>query len=100
MLADPRLLSLVVMHVYPTVFIAAGSTRSIIAFGAMLHSWSQAIRDKEFLVEMRLKNHEPQSAAGPATEGSGEAEKKIDGEGANAPAEGPPHNLLAAAGAR
>jgi E3 ubiquitin-protein ligase MARCH6 len=26
---------------------------------ALLSTWSQSIRDKEFLVEMRLRNHEP-----------------------------------------
>lgn len=25
----------------------------------LLASWSQSIRDKEFLVEMRLRNHDP-----------------------------------------
>jgi len=47
------------MHVYPSVFVLAGTARSAIALFKLLSSWSQAVRDKEFLVEMRLKNHEP-----------------------------------------
>ena len=57
------------MHVYPSVFVLAGAVRSAIVFGSSLRAWSQAIRDKEFLVEMRLKNHDPnapQAAEGPA----------------------------------
>ncbi|KAF8872840.1 hypothetical protein CPB84DRAFT_1818035 [Gymnopilus junonius] len=49
----------VFMHVYPTVCICAGAFRSGMATYGMLAAWSQAIRDKEFLVEMRLKNHDP-----------------------------------------
>ncbi|KAF8159833.1 hypothetical protein B0H34DRAFT_704960 [Crassisporium funariophilum] len=68
------------MQVYPTVFIFAGTIRSAVVLFDLLSSWSQAIRDKEFLVEMRLRNHEPEkvdatkSAAGAAAgvkEGAG-----------------------------
>ena len=55
-----------VMHVYPSVFILAGTVRSAITLYGMLSSWSQAIRDKEFLVEMRLKNHDPNAPQEPA----------------------------------
>lgn len=34
----------------------AGLTHTFIVLREMLASWSQAVRDKEFLVEMRLKN--------------------------------------------
>jgi len=37
--------------------------------------WSQAVRDKEFLVEMRLRNLEPEGTEGKAVE------KKKEGEG-------------------
>lgn len=50
----------IVMHVYPGVFVVAGTFRSVITLYTMLSAWSQAIRDKEFLVEMRLRNHEPE----------------------------------------
>lgn len=60
-----------VMHVYPSVFLLAGSVRSAITLYGMLSSWSQAIRDKEFLVEMRLKNHEPESEVVPENGGEG-----------------------------
>ena len=46
------------MHVYPGIFMFFGLARSTIVFYGKLTSWSQAIRDKEFLVEMRLRNHE------------------------------------------
>lgn len=47
------------MHVYPSVFVFASTIRSAIKLCNALAAWSQAIRDKEFLVEMRLRNHEP-----------------------------------------
>ncbi|KAG5654209.1 hypothetical protein H0H81_006242 [Sphagnurus paluster] len=48
------------MHVYPGVFMFVGLIRSTIVMYSLLSSWSQSIRDKEFLVEMRLRNHEPE----------------------------------------
>jgi E3 ubiquitin-protein ligase MARCH6 len=47
------------MHVYPGLFAVVGFGRSIVVGMTLLSSWSQSIRDKEFLVEMRLRNHEP-----------------------------------------
>jgi len=47
------------MHVYPLVFIVASAFRSAVNLYGALSAWSIAIRDKEFLVEMRLRNHEP-----------------------------------------
>jgi len=38
----------------------AATIRSGIVLFDLLSSWSQAIRDKEFLVEMKLRNHEPE----------------------------------------
>ncbi|KAF8074708.1 hypothetical protein FPV67DRAFT_1474663 [Lyophyllum atratum] len=48
------------MHVYPGIFMLSGLVRSAIVLYGLLSSWSQSIRDKEFLVEMRLRNHEPE----------------------------------------
>jgi E3 ubiquitin-protein ligase MARCH6 len=48
-----------VVHVYPGLFAVVGFGRSIMVGLTLLSSWSQSIRDKEFLVEMRLRNHEP-----------------------------------------
>jgi len=48
------------MHVYPTVFVFAATLRSAAVAFDLLSSWSQTIRDKEFLVEMKLRNHEPE----------------------------------------
>ena len=50
----------IVMHVYPTVFVFAATLRSAVVAFDLLSSWSQTIRDKEFLVEMKLRNHEPE----------------------------------------
>lgn len=47
------------MHVYPGIFAVVGFGRSVMVGIDLLQSWSQSIRDKEFLVEMRLRNHEP-----------------------------------------
>ncbi|KAK0203078.1 hypothetical protein DFS33DRAFT_1344825 [Desarmillaria ectypa] len=46
------------IHVYPAIFIVAASSRSALLSMDLLSSWSQSIRDKEFLVEMRLRNHD------------------------------------------
>ncbi|KAK2465700.1 hypothetical protein APHAL10511_002244 [Amanita phalloides] len=48
----------VFMHVYPGIFIFVGWMRSAVVLFDLLSTWSQTIRDKEFLVEMRLMNHE------------------------------------------
>lgn len=47
------------VHVYPGIFAAAGLSRMCVSVMSLLSTWSQAVRDKEFLVEMRLQNHEP-----------------------------------------
>ncbi|KAF8903526.1 hypothetical protein CPB84DRAFT_1814671 [Gymnopilus junonius] len=69
----------VFMHVYPTVCICAGAFRSGMATYGMLAAWSQAIRDKEFLVEMRLKNHDPDEveASDSAAKGDRQNEESI-----------------------
>ena len=48
-----------VIHVYPSLFTAAGVIHGILTCSKVLATWSQGIRDKEFLVEMRLRNLEP-----------------------------------------
>ena len=48
-----------VMHAYPGMFATVGFYRASVSTLRLLSSWSQAIRDKEFLVEMRLQNLEP-----------------------------------------
>ncbi|KAI0077759.1 hypothetical protein K474DRAFT_1620717 [Panus rudis PR-1116 ss-1] len=47
------------LHVYPTIFIVAGFIHSLFVLSNAMGSWSQSVRDKEFLVEMRLQNLEP-----------------------------------------
>ncbi|EIN10123.1 hypothetical protein PUNSTDRAFT_35157, partial [Punctularia strigosozonata HHB-11173 SS5] len=47
------------MHVFPGIFAAAGLYRTANSLNVLFASWSQTIRDNEFLVEMRLRNMEP-----------------------------------------
>jgi len=46
------------LHVYPGIFAVVGLSRIIVSAMIVLSGWSQSIRDKEFLVEMRLQNLE------------------------------------------
>jgi len=48
------------MVVYPGIFLFAGLVRSTMVLYDLISSWSQSVRDKEFLVELRLRNHEPE----------------------------------------
>ena len=66
------------MHVYPGIFALVGFGRSVMVGVTLLSSWSQSIRDKEFLVEMRLRNHEPAEEENKAAEVSKEAEAESD----------------------
>lgn len=51
------------MHVYPGIFTLTGLGHAAWVLSKATQSWSQTIRDKEFLVEMRLRNLEEQEAA-------------------------------------
>lgn len=70
---DPS--ALAVIHVYPSIFTMAGIAHAIGAASKIMSSWSQNVRDKEFLVEMRLRNHEPE---GPKRDKSIQATDAID----------------------
>ncbi|KAF8625036.1 hypothetical protein AX17_006950 [Amanita inopinata Kibby_2008] len=50
------------MHVYPGIFVVAGLMRSAMVLHDLFSTWSQTVRDKEFLVEMRLLNHDSEKA--------------------------------------
>uniref|UniRef100_A0A0W0F5D3 RING-type E3 ubiquitin transferase n=2 Tax=Moniliophthora roreri TaxID=221103 RepID=A0A0W0F5D3_MONRR len=43
-------------HIYPGIFLCTALGRSSLMLRGVVANWSQAVRDKEFLVEMRLKN--------------------------------------------
>ncbi|THH12440.1 hypothetical protein EW146_g7700 [Bondarzewia mesenterica] len=60
------------MHVYPGLFAAAGATKMTMAITDILSSWSQSIRDKEFLVELRLRNFQQEKTDEDRKEGVGE----------------------------
>jgi len=47
------------VHVYPGIFAVVGLSRIVFSAMIVLSGWSQSVRDKEFLVEMRLQNLEP-----------------------------------------
>ena len=66
------------MHVYPLVFIIASAVRSAVNLYGALSAWSIAIRDKEFLVEMRLRNHEPAETNKPVLGGDSTPEVGVD----------------------
>lgn len=48
-----------VLHVYPSLFLGTAAIQTTLGLLSLLTSWSQTVRDKEFLVEMRLRNHDP-----------------------------------------
>jgi E3 ubiquitin-protein ligase MARCH6 len=50
------------MHGYPGIFAVAGFFRTTVLLLGMLSTWSQSVRDKEFLLEMRLRNLEPEQS--------------------------------------
>ncbi|KAJ7780224.1 hypothetical protein DFH07DRAFT_729968 [Mycena maculata] len=58
----PKNSRLLFMEVYPIIFVTVAGIRFGAVFLEMLGTWSQSIRDKEFLVEMRLRNLEPDSS--------------------------------------
>lgn len=60
------------MHVYPGIFVFVGLMRSVVVLYDLLSTWSQTIRDKEFLVEMRLMNHDNKSEVKDGVEFEGE----------------------------
>ncbi|KAI0676025.1 hypothetical protein C8Q78DRAFT_1142731 [Trametes maxima] len=51
------------LHVYPGIFTLAGLGHATWVLSRAMTSWSQTIRDKEFLVEMRLRNLEERQTA-------------------------------------
>ena len=63
-LADIMHFFLSVTNVYPAIFVIAGFVRSAVVAYDVLSTWSQSVRDMEFLVELRLRNHEPDSEKG------------------------------------
>ena len=58
----------VVTNVYPGIFVGVGIARGAWGLFKMYLKWSQTVRDKEFLVEMRLRNLEPEETKGKAVE--------------------------------
>ncbi|KAG9309896.1 hypothetical protein JVU11DRAFT_9928 [Chiua virens] len=51
------------VHVYPGIFALVGLSRTVVSGMTLLSSWSQSIRDKEFLVEMQLQNFDSEFKA-------------------------------------
>ncbi|KAH8832844.1 hypothetical protein DL96DRAFT_1667326 [Flagelloscypha sp. PMI_526] len=47
------------LSIYPVTFLCVAVSQSSKGLLALLGSWSQTVRDKEFLIEMRLRNHDP-----------------------------------------
>lgn len=51
------------LHIYPGICTFTAGCLAAVAGYDMISSWSQTVRDKEFLVEMRLQNLEPGQGA-------------------------------------
>ncbi|KAL5531378.1 hypothetical protein ACEPAG_4255 [Sanghuangporus baumii] len=51
------------LYVYPGIFIVAGCARLYTTMQTIFASWTQQIRDSEFLVEMRLRNLDAPSSS-------------------------------------
>jgi len=58
----------IVTNIYPGIFVGVGIARGAWGLFKMYLKWSQTVRDKEFLVEMRLRNLEPEENKGKAVE--------------------------------
>lgn len=69
------------IHIYPGIFAIAGLSGMVTSLSNAYDSWSQGVRDKEFLVEMRLQNLEPSNSNKPASSSvnRGEVVEVIDG---------------------
>ena len=67
-----------VLHVYPSLFTAAGIVHATYAVSKVTSSWSQTIRDKEFLVEMRLRNLDPEMEKKPQQPAEAKGEEPVE----------------------
>ncbi|KAI0630807.1 hypothetical protein C8Q77DRAFT_228608 [Trametes polyzona] len=63
------------VHVYPGIFTLAGLGHAMWVLSKLTRSWSQTIRDKEFLVEMRLRNLEEQEQAQAQAQADGQKQE-------------------------
>jgi len=71
--------------IYPGIFVGVGIVRVIWTLHRMYMKWSQTVRDKEFLVEMRLRNLDPEETRAKAMQtgnGEGEEDEQEQGEAA------------------
>jgi len=66
----------IVTSIYPGIFAGVGIVRGVWGIHKMYLRWSQMVRDKEFLVEMRLRNLEPEDTKGKAVEKREEREQE------------------------
>lgn len=68
------------LQVYPLIFTGAALGHLISAGAEVFVAWSRAVRDREYLVELRLRNFD-QRASGMSTGTGAGAEMDGDGEG-------------------
>lgn len=66
----------VVTSIYPGIFAGVGIARGVWGLRKMYLKWSQTVRDKEFLVEMRLRNLDPEENKGKKVEKREEQEQE------------------------
>lgn len=57
-------MSFTVTSIYPGIFTGVGVLRGAFGLVTVYLKWAQTVRDKEFLVEMRLRNLEPEENKG------------------------------------
>jgi len=69
----------IVTSIYPGIFAGVGMVRGIWGIHKMYLEWSQTVRDKEFLVEMRLRNLEPEETKEKMVEKKEEQEQEEAG---------------------
>ena len=61
------------LQIYPIIFTGVALGQLIIAGTDVFIAWSRAVRDREYLVELRLRNFDQQKGAGGA---EGDAEER------------------------
>ena len=65
------------MQIYPIIFTGVALGQLIIAGTDVFIAWSRAVRDREYLVELRLRNFDQQKGAGGA-EGDAEGADGVE----------------------
>lgn len=71
---------LLYLHIYPGICTVTAACLAAVAGYDVISTWSQTVRDKEFLVEMRLQNLDPEQESKGENELASDAAAEDDGE--------------------